>query len=78
MCGLIDEDSDQNDSRSRAVVPVPRPSLQSPKNSLEIKGSEVAGRQNDHKQTCYSARCLLRSDSISASKCIGVQGADYV
>lgn len=79
VCGLIDEDLDQNDSRSRAVVPVPRPSLQSPKNSLDIKGSEVAARQNDHKQTtCYSARCLLRSDSISASKCIGVQGADYV
>ena len=83
VCGLIDEDPDQSDSRSQAVVPIPRPNLQSPKNSLDFKGSEAPStsakaRQNDHKKSCYSARCLLRSDSISASKCIGVQGADYL
>ena len=84
MCGLIDDEPDQSDSRSRAVVPVPRPALRSPKNSLDIKRSEApnasakARPTNDHKTLCYSARCLLRSDSISASKCIGVQGEDYL
>ncbi|KAG6391618.1 hypothetical protein SASPL_149375 [Salvia splendens] len=84
VCGLIDDEPDQSDSRSRAVVPVPRPALRSPKNSLDIKRSEApnasakARPTNDHKTLCYSARCLLRSDSISASKCIGVQGEDYL
>ncbi|XP_042002188.1 mitogen-activated protein kinase 9-like [Salvia splendens] len=82
VCGLIDEDPDQSDSRSQAVVPVPRPVLQSPRTSLEIKRSEApkgsVKAKGDKKVSCYSARCLLRSDSISASKCIGVQGEDYL
>lgn len=83
VCGLIDEDPDENtDSKSHTVVPIPRPMLQSPKNSLDSKGSEITStsvktRQNDcRKSSCSSARCLLRSDSISASKCVGVEGAD--
>ncbi|KAK6157601.1 hypothetical protein DH2020_011849 [Rehmannia glutinosa] len=84
VCALIDEEPDQSsDSKSPTVVAVPRPCLVSPKKSLDIKGSEtttntsVKARQNGGKKSCCSARCLLRSDSISASKCIGVEGADY-
>ncbi|EYU42396.1 hypothetical protein ABFS82_12G067500 [Erythranthe guttata] len=87
VCGLIDEDPDKNsDSKSRRGVAIPRPRLQSPKkSSSDIKGQEsnsnktAKARQKDNSgKACYSARCLLRSDSISASRCVGVQGSDYV
>lgn len=76
VCGLIDEDSYQDsDTKSQTVVPIPRPILQSPKNSFNISESESGS--TTCRKSSYSARCLLRSDSISASQCIGVEGADF-
>ncbi|KAL6576703.1 Mitogen-activated protein kinase 9 [Orobanche minor] len=81
ICGLIDEDPDENrDSKSPTVFAIPRP-----KKSSDVKGgsetittnTSVKAMRNGSKKSCCSARCLLRSDSISASKCIGVQGSDY-
>ncbi|KAL6500038.1 Mitogen-activated protein kinase 9 [Orobanche gracilis] len=78
ICGLIDEDPDENrDSKSPTVLAIPRP-----KKSSDVKGgsettTSVKATRNGSKKSCCSARCLLRSDSISASKCIGVQGSDY-
>ncbi|KAL0396718.1 UNVERIFIED_CONTAM: Mitogen-activated protein kinase [Sesamum calycinum] len=83
VCGLIDEDHDQNsDSTNQTVAVIPRPCLVSPKKSLDVKASEISNtgtktKRNDCRQSSCSARCLLRSDSISASKCIGVEGAEY-
>ncbi|KAL0463477.1 UNVERIFIED_CONTAM: Mitogen-activated protein kinase [Sesamum latifolium] len=84
VCGLIDEDHDQNsDSTSQTVAAIPRPCLVSPKKSLDVKASEISNtgtkaKRNDCRKSSCSARCLLRSDSISASKCIGVEGAEYL
>ncbi|KAK4484163.1 hypothetical protein RD792_011384 [Penstemon davidsonii] len=84
VCAPIDEDHDNNsESKSLNVVAIPpRPYHMTPKKSVDIVGSEVSNKssktkQNGRKNACYSARCLLRSSSISASKCIGVEGADY-
>ncbi|XP_051122228.1 mitogen-activated protein kinase 17-like isoform X2 [Andrographis paniculata] len=94
VCGFINDDDDDDDddddpdhhgdSKSRTVVPIPRPRLQSPKrlaetanNKSSLGGTTARGR-NDCRRSSYSARCcLLRSDSISASKCVGVEGAEY-
>ncbi|KAL0380860.1 UNVERIFIED_CONTAM: Mitogen-activated protein kinase [Sesamum angustifolium] len=84
VCGLIDEDHDQNsDSTNQTVAVIPRPCLVSPKKPLDVKASEISNtgtktKRNDCRQSSCSARCLLRSDSISASKCIGVEGAEYL
>lgn len=84
ICGLIDEAPDQSsDSKNQCMVAIPRPYLLNPKKLLDIKGQEITNtsakaRQNDNTKSCYSARCLLRSDSISASRCVGVEGADYL
>ncbi|KAI3453122.1 hypothetical protein Pfo_009785 [Paulownia fortunei] len=82
ICSPIDEDPDKNsESKNKNMLAVLRPCLLSPKKSLDIKGSEVANssvkaRENGHRKSSYSARCLLRSASISASRCFGA-GADY-
>ncbi|KAL0430255.1 UNVERIFIED_CONTAM: Mitogen-activated protein kinase [Sesamum radiatum] len=84
ICGLIDEDHDQNsDSTNQTVAAIPRPCLVSPKKSLDVKASEISNtgtkaKRNDCRKSSCSARCLLRSDSISASKCIGVEGSEYL
>ncbi|KAK6146789.1 hypothetical protein DH2020_020658 [Rehmannia glutinosa] len=83
VCSLIDEDPDKDsESKKENIRAIPRPRLASTKKAMDIKGSEVTNinvkaRQNGHRNTSYSARCLLRSASISASKCVGVEGADY-
>ncbi|CAA0824452.1 Mitogen-activated protein kinase 9 [Striga hermonthica] len=84
ICGLIDEDLDQDSEvKGPKVVAIPRARLVSPKKPLNaIEGTETANatikaKKNGSKKSCCSARCLLRSDSISASKCIGVEGSDY-
>ncbi|KAK6146784.1 hypothetical protein DH2020_020653 [Rehmannia glutinosa] len=83
VCSLIDEDPDKDsESKKENIRAIPRPRLPSTKKAMNIKGSEVTNinvkaRQNGHRNSSYSARCLLRSASISASKCVGVEGADY-
>ncbi|KAL2546011.1 Mitogen-activated protein kinase 9 [Forsythia ovata] len=79
----IDEDAEQNiNSKSQTVVAIPRPCLLSPSKLPEIKGleasnSSVRATQNGRRKSCCSARCLLRSSSISASTCVGVDSRDY-
>lgn len=76
----IDEDTEQNsNSKSKTVVAIPRPCLLSPSKLPEMKGLEASNMatENGRRKTCCSARCLLRSSSISASTCVGVDSRDY-
>ncbi|GFP90828.1 mitogen-activated protein kinase 15 [Phtheirospermum japonicum] len=75
VCGLIDEGPDEHsDYTSPTEVAIPRPCLVSPKKLVAPKeGSATTNAkasQNGSKKSCCSARCLLRSDSVSASKCL--------
>ncbi|PIM98995.1 Mitogen-activated protein kinase [Handroanthus impetiginosus] len=84
VCSPMDEDPDEsNESKNENILTLPRPCLQSPKESPDIKGSEATntgakGRPNGCGKSSCSARCLMRSASISASKCVGAEGADYL
>ncbi|KAK3013757.1 hypothetical protein RJ639_008783, partial [Escallonia herrerae] len=75
-----DEGTDENiDFERRTAAAIARTTLQSPPRSQRIKGSETARMvlpRNGRSKPNYSARCLLRSSSISASHCIGVKGRD--
>ncbi|KAL3510592.1 hypothetical protein ACH5RR_029993 [Cinchona calisaya] len=79
VCVPIDEDPDQKDEFERhAMDAVARTCLLSPPRSQENKESESANFSmvalpNCRSRPCYSARCILRSSSISASKCIEVK-----
>ncbi|XP_073157843.1 mitogen-activated protein kinase 9-like isoform X1 [Henckelia pumila] len=82
VCASINEESEQYvESKNHPISEISHPCLVSPKKSLDVKGSEVTNtvkaRQNSCRNSSYSARCLLRSASISASKCIGVEAVDY-
>ncbi|KAK3023535.1 hypothetical protein RJ639_044889 [Escallonia herrerae] len=75
-----DEGTDENiDFERRTAAAIARTTLQSPPRSQRIKGSETATMvlpRNGRSKPNYSARCLLRSSSISASHCVGVKGRD--
>ncbi|XP_027096925.1 mitogen-activated protein kinase 9 [Coffea arabica] len=79
VCAPIDEDPDQKEELEKhAMDAVARTCLQSPPRSEEKKESESANSSmvalpNCRSRPCYSARCILRSSSISASKCIEVK-----
>ena len=60
---------------SRERVPAPKEEGSSQENELENQTSENAeGADNEVNKGNYSARSLLKSASISASKCIGGTG----
>ncbi|KAL0296635.1 UNVERIFIED_CONTAM: Mitogen-activated protein kinase [Sesamum radiatum] len=83
VCSPIDEDPDQNSkSKNQTMLAIRHPFLPSPKKSRDIKGSELTNtsakaRQGGCTLASYNARCLPRSASISASMCVGIEGAYY-
>ncbi|KAL0408961.1 UNVERIFIED_CONTAM: Mitogen-activated protein kinase [Sesamum radiatum] len=83
VCSPIDEDPDQNTkSKNQTMLAIRHPCLPSPKKSQDIKGSGVTNSSTKARQggctiASYNARCLPRSASISASMCIGIEGAYY-
>lgn len=72
VCTPIDEDDDENSPVvRRACLPSP------PKENIESESGNattVVDLPNYRSRQCCSARCMLRSASISASKCIEVKG----
>uniref|UniRef100_A0A5B7A136 mitogen-activated protein kinase n=1 Tax=Davidia involucrata TaxID=16924 RepID=A0A5B7A136_DAVIN len=80
ICATKDEATDQNnDFEKCTAAAVARTSLHSPPRSQGIKESETADGdvvavQNGPSKLNYSAHGLLRSSSISASKCLGANG----
>ncbi|KAK4400034.1 Mitogen-activated protein kinase [Sesamum angolense] len=83
VCSPIDEDPDQNSkSKNQTMLAIRHPCLPSPKKSRDIKGSELTNtsakaRQGGCTLASHNARCLPRSASISASTCVGIEGAYY-
>ncbi|PKI52825.1 hypothetical protein CRG98_026773 [Punica granatum] len=71
-----DESSEQEDFEKRSTASVATTLQSPPRNQLLTNSSENANSasQNGLSKPNYSARSLLKSASISASKCIGVQG----
>ncbi|GAB2270300.1 Mitogen-activated protein kinase 8 [Dionaea muscipula] len=61
---------EDEDFEKRSVATVARTTLESPPNS---DGADNTNPQNGPSKPNYSARSLLKSASISASKCVGVQ-----
>ena len=74
VCAPKDEAAQHEDLEGRNGVYVAS-TLQSPPRSQQGDGSENANsnEQNGQSKPNYSARSLLKSASISASKCIGVK-----
>ncbi|KAL2233320.1 UNVERIFIED_CONTAM: Mitogen-activated protein kinase 9 [Sesamum indicum] len=83
VCSPMDEDLDQSTkSKNQTLLAIRHPCLPSPKKSRDIKGSGVTNSSTKARQggctiASYNARCLPRSASISASMCIGIEGAYY-
>ncbi|KAI5330525.1 PREDICTED: mitogen-activated kinase [Prunus dulcis] len=72
VCAPKDENSGQNNDVERTAASVAS-TLESPPGSQQPDGSVNADGQNGPSKTNYNARSLLKSASISASKCIGVR-----
>lgn len=71
VCVPKDESADETERRTAASV---ASTLQSPKKSQHSDGSENANMgENGPSKPNYSARSLLKSASISASKCVVVK-----
>lgn len=72
VCTPIDEDDDENSPVvRRACLPSP------PRDNIESESANattVVDLPNYRSRQCCSARCMLRSASISASTCIEVKG----
>lgn len=77
VCAPKEENTNQsNDSEKRTTKSVACTTLQSPPRSHQCEGSENSNMeaQNGQNWPNYSARSLLKSASISASKCVEVKG----
>lgn len=76
VCALKDETADQNkDFEKRTAASVARTTCQSPPRSRQCEGSEHAyAAENGISKPDCSARSLIKSASISASKCVVVNG----
>ncbi|KAF8390011.1 hypothetical protein HHK36_024532 [Tetracentron sinense] len=80
VCAPKDEVADQNnDFEKRTAASVARTTLLSPPRLQQTEGSVTGNRdespmQNGLNKSNYSARSLLKSASISASKCVVVKG----
>ncbi|PQQ05248.1 mitogen-activated protein kinase 9 [Prunus yedoensis var. nudiflora] len=72
VCAPKDENSGQNNDVERTAASVAS-TLESPPGSQQPDGSVNADGQNGPSKTNYNPRSLLKSASISASKCIGVR-----
>ncbi|GLU12925.1 hypothetical protein SLE2022_295800 [Rubroshorea leprosula] len=70
-----DEAADENNDFEKRSIAAVATSLNSPPESrlADDSGNQAAEGQNGPSKPNYSARSLLKSASISASKCIGVQ-----
>lgn len=83
ICAPIDEAADESSNfETRTTAAIARTTLQSPPRSARIKESESVGEdvlpmRNGPNRSNYSARCILRSSSINASKYVGINGTNY-
>ncbi|KAK6922204.1 Protein kinase domain, partial [Dillenia turbinata] len=82
VCAAKDEASDQNQEfERRTAASIARTTQQSPQRlqragESEISKGNMVTMQNGYGQPKQNARCLTKSDSISASKCMEVRGRD--
>lgn len=77
VCAPKEENTNQsNDSEKQTTESVARTTLQSQPRTHQCEGSENSNMeaQNGYNKPNYSARSLLKSASISASKCVEVKG----
>ncbi|XP_051148993.1 mitogen-activated protein kinase 9-like [Andrographis paniculata] len=81
VCSPIDSDDNNNNNnldiecKNRRMPPLPRP--RAPRNSPDINANASNDSQNGTVQSSLDARarCLLRSASICASRCVGVESS---
>ncbi|GMY23944.1 mitogen-activated protein kinase 9-like isoform X2, partial [Fagus crenata] len=75
VCAPKDETADQKEEFERRAAVSVATGLQSPR-SLQSNNLETANTDSENglSKPNYSARSLLKSASISASKCIGMKG----
>lgn len=78
----VDDPTDQNNNKKNGVVSVGRGTRQSPPRSQGTEKHEgiynnASALQNGCGKPNYSPRSLMKSDTISASKCIGDKGNNF-
>lgn len=77
VCAPKDETANSENEIERRTAASVATSLESPPTLQQCDNAENAnvGLQNGPSKPNYSARCLLKSASISASKCVGVKAS---
>lgn len=71
ICAALDEAADHSSSENRSAASIARATLQNPPQDGQEQGqTDATATGNSSNKSNHSARSLLKSASISASKCI--------